>query len=154
MKVLVNGDITDKLEMYNYLGIKVLQEVKRGETVSYVLEFPENFKIKKGVGPKVEYLTEDVAYPYMAEYISSGDCSLNDFVICGMNIVASGDFVAQEEDSLYDYEVVGSMRVYNDKTINTINYTLSSENDISGYHEFIENMLSSSTERIIDERRK
>jgi len=156
MKLLVHGDILNKLDIYKDLGITVLQEIKDGNELSYILLLPDSFCIKLGVGPKLKYLAVSQTHPYMSEYVESGDESLNDFILNGKQIVASGSFVpaSSEETSDYDYEAKGMLRFYNDSTINTINYTLSSEIEISQYHDFIDRMLRLSSDELVSKKVK
>ena len=153
MKLLVHGDISNKMETYKSLGILVVQEIRDEDGLSYILQLPDKFKLKIGAGPKAKQLPHDETYPYMQEYVKSNDNSLNDFIMSGMNIVASGSFLEPEkEDENYDYEVASVLRIYNDRTINAINYTLSSEVDIAEYYGFIEHMLKISSDELIEQK--
>ena len=88
---------------------------------------------------------EKTEKPLLREYIETNSLSLKDFITFKHRIVASGNFVPSDDNSLYDYVVSGDMRIFDKAVLTTYDYVAVGSIDVSEYEQYYEYMLSKST---------
>lgn len=139
MRLLINSDIS----IYRDLFASFKIDMEPYADGMFILTLPEDAKIH--IDMVLNELPEKTEKPLLREYIETNSLSLKDFITFKHRIVASGNFVPSDDNSLYDYVVSGDMRIFDKAVLTTYDYVAVGSIDVSEYEQYYEYMLNKST---------